>query len=189
VARAARWRRSPRRPAPGSGGRRWPWPRSATRAWRCATPAAGARPRRRRPAKRRGPSPRPRSPPIAERYERRAAEDRERLARIEAYAQTALCRWRHLLDELDEALPEAAGAGPWERCGHCDNCRRPLDESAVPRASEGLLRGFEADLAAVDLAVGEPLSIPVYGRGTVEQVAGDRVIVAFPDGEERVLAR
>jgi ATP-dependent DNA helicase RecQ len=126
---------------------------------------------------------------IAERYERRAEEDRERLARIEAYAQTALCRWRHLLDELGEALPEAAGDGPWERCGHCDNCRQPLDEAAVPRASEGLLHGFEADLAAIDLAVGEPLSVPVYGRGTVEQVAGDRVVVAFPDGEERVLAR
>jgi hypothetical protein len=67
--------------------------------------------------------------------------------------------------------------------------RQPLDAAAVPRASEGLLRGFEGDLAAVDLAVGEPLSIPVYGRGTVEELAGDRVVVAFPDGEERVLAR
>jgi ATP-dependent DNA helicase RecQ len=126
---------------------------------------------------------------IAERYARRADEDRERLARMEAYAQTALCRWRHLLEELGEALSEAAGDGPWERCGHCDNCRRPLDAAAVPRASEGLLRGFEGDLATADLAVGEPLSLPVYGQGTVERVAGDRVVVAFSDGEERVLAR
>jgi ATP-dependent DNA helicase RecQ len=126
---------------------------------------------------------------IAARYERRAEEDRERLARLEAYTQTALCRWRHLLEEFDEALPAAAGDGPWERCGHCDNCRRPLDAEAVPPASEGLLLGFESDLAAIDLAVGEPLSIPVYGRGTVEEVAGDRVVVAFPDGAQRVLAR
>jgi ATP-dependent DNA helicase RecQ len=126
---------------------------------------------------------------IAERYARRTAEDRDRLARIEAYAQTALCRWRHLLEELGEALPEASGDDPWERCGHCDNCRRPLARAAVPAASEGLLTGFESQLAAVDLAIGEPVSLPVWGRGTVEEVAADRVLVAFPGGEARLLAR
>ncbi|HUO86571.1 MAG TPA: ATP-dependent DNA helicase RecQ [Thermoanaerobaculia bacterium] len=125
----------------------------------------------------------------AERYARRAEDDRDRLARIEAYAQTALCRWRHLLEELGEALPDASGEDPWERCGHCDNCRRPLARAAVPAASEGLVTGFEGDLAALELAVGGAVALPVYGRGTVAEVAGDRVVVAFADGEERALAR
>ncbi|HEX6202052.1 MAG TPA: ATP-dependent DNA helicase RecQ [Thermoanaerobaculia bacterium] len=126
---------------------------------------------------------------IAAHYAHRAEDDRDRLARLEAYAQTALCRWRHLLEELGEELPSANGDGPWEQCGHCDNCRRPLSEEAVPAARRNLVTGFESDLAAADLAVGLPVSLPVYGRGTVEEVAGDRVVVAFSDGEERALAR
>ena len=32
------------------------------------------------------------------------------------YAQTALCRWKPLLESLGETVE-------WEQCGRCDNCR------------------------------------------------------------------
>jgi len=32
------------------------------------------------------------------------------------FAQTALCRWKLLLEYLDEPPP-------WQSCGTCDNCR------------------------------------------------------------------
>jgi ATP-dependent DNA helicase RecQ len=31
------------------------------------------------------------------------------------YAQTALCRWKNLMEYFGEDLPA-------QRCGHCDNC-------------------------------------------------------------------
>ncbi|HEX2252770.1 MAG TPA: RecQ family ATP-dependent DNA helicase, partial [Thermoanaerobaculia bacterium] len=121
---------------------------------------------------------------LGRRYEQRAEADRDRLARLEAYAQTALCRWRHLLDDFAEELPEAAGAGPWERCGHCDNCDRPLSAADVPEEAVDALTGFEGTLAAAGtLAPGDEVTLPVYGRGRVEAVAPAVVTVAFAGGE------
>jgi ATP-dependent DNA helicase RecQ len=53
---------------------------------------------------------------MAEEYDRRARHDREKLERMVMYAQTALCRWKMLLDSLDESIA-------WTSCGTCDNCR------------------------------------------------------------------
>jgi ATP-dependent DNA helicase RecQ len=52
---------------------------------------------------------------MAEAYDRRALHDHEKLQRMENYAQTALCRWKKLLDSLDESTT-------WASCGACDNC-------------------------------------------------------------------
>jgi len=56
--------------------------------------------------------------------ERRDGE-REKLERMIAYAQSAMCRWKLLLDYFAE------GDG-FERCGHCDNCRQPPEERYSP---------------------------------------------------------
>ena len=53
-------------------------------------------------------------------YEERHADDRERLAAIEAYAPTGRCRVAMLRAYFGEADPPA-------RCGHCDNCPDPLE--------------------------------------------------------------
>ncbi|MEO5823027.1 MAG: ATP-dependent DNA helicase RecQ [Vicinamibacteraceae bacterium] len=49
-------------------------------------------------------------------YELRAAADRGKLDAMVVYAQTALCRWRPLLESLGETVE-------WTQCGRCDNCR------------------------------------------------------------------
>ena len=55
-------------------------------------------------------------------YRERGEADRARLDRMIAYAQTALCRWKVLLDYF-------AGAAPFERCGHCDTCAREQERA------------------------------------------------------------
>jgi ATP-dependent DNA helicase RecQ len=52
---------------------------------------------------------------MAGRYEERHDRDMKKLERMQMYAQTALCRWKTLLEYFGEE-PQ------WERCGHCDNC-------------------------------------------------------------------
>ena len=53
---------------------------------------------------------------LAAAYEEKARLDAERLDRMIIFAQTALCRWKLLLEALDE--PPS-----WPSCGICDNCR------------------------------------------------------------------
>src|SRR5437762_11369318 len=50
-------------------------------------------------------------------YADKAQTDRRKLERMTAYAQSAKCRWRAILDYF-------ALTPPWDRCGHCDNCAR-----------------------------------------------------------------
>jgi ATP-dependent DNA helicase RecQ len=59
---------------------------------------------------------------LAAAYEEKARLDAERLDRMIIFAQTALCRWKLLLEALDEPPP-------WPSCGICDNCR-----GTAPRA-------------------------------------------------------
>jgi ATP-dependent DNA helicase RecQ len=58
---------------------------------------------------------------IAREYAVRQDADRTKLESMAQFAQTALCRWKLLLDNFAE------GDG-FERCGTCDNCRVPLEE-------------------------------------------------------------
>ncbi len=54
--------------------------------------------------------------------------DREKLERMIAYAQSAMCRWKLLLDYFGEGAE-------FDRCGECDNCRQPPEERYAPPAS------------------------------------------------------
>lgn len=48
-------------------------------------------------------------------------KNKEKLERMMAYGQSAMCRWRLLHDYFDEEMEG-------ERCGACDNCVHPLEE-------------------------------------------------------------
>ena len=58
---------------------------------------------------------------IAREYQTRQDADRVKLESMSSYAQSALCRWKLLLDNFAE------GEG-FEKCGTCDNCVTPLEE-------------------------------------------------------------
>jgi ATP-dependent DNA helicase RecQ len=57
-------------------------------------------------------------------YRTKREQDREGLERMVTYAETGQCRWHLLLDYLE-------GEAPFERCSHCDNCRRIAAQEAV----------------------------------------------------------
>jgi ATP-dependent DNA helicase RecQ len=61
------------------------------------------------------------------RLEDKRDNDESNLERMIAYGQTALCRWRALLDYF-----KAEGVEAEFRCGACDSCRNPI---ALPAAS------------------------------------------------------
>jgi ATP-dependent DNA helicase RecQ len=57
----------------------------------------------------------PRVGGLIDAYQVRAEADRTRLDAMVVYAQTALCRWKALLEALGETIE-------WQQCGHCDTC-------------------------------------------------------------------
>ncbi len=122
---------------------------------------------------------------MAARYEQKAETDRDNLRRVVVYAQTALCRWKAVLDYFGET-PE------WERCGHCDNCERPIAEPppapAVKR--EALpMPPILGDKDPAGLRVGDTLTLPIFGTGEVREAEGDYLTVAFSGGEVREFRR
>jgi ATP-dependent DNA helicase RecQ len=62
---------------------------------------------------------------VAREYSGRQDADREKLERMAGYAQSAMCRWKLILDYFTE------GDG-FERCGNCDNCVDPPEERLAP---------------------------------------------------------
>ena len=117
-------------------------------------------------------------------YGRKRDLDREALERMVFYAQTGQCRWRVLLEHLE-------GGAPFERCGHCDNCRRIAAHEAVV---EDLLQRETAaqepqdqdeDAAAPVFARGDLVEVRRYGRGVVEEASATQVTVAFADRSRR----
>ena len=66
---------------------------------------------------------------VVEEYAGRQNADREKLERMASYAQSAMCRWKLLLDYFEEGQA-------FERCGVCDNCVEPLERRiAAPAAT------------------------------------------------------
>jgi ATP-dependent DNA helicase RecQ len=115
-------------------------------------------------------------------YGRKRDLDREALERMVFYAQTGQCRWHVLLQHLE-------GDVPFERCEHCDNCRRINAHEAVV---EELLRQAPAEAAAAPDDQGAPVfsrgdlvEVRRYGRGVVEEASATQVTVAFADRSRR----
>jgi ATP-dependent DNA helicase RecQ len=128
---------------------------------------------------------------LAAGYREKTEADRERLKRMIAYAQTALCRWKALLAYFGEEVE-------WERCGHCDNCLRPIQRPAAPPRAEKPI-SIAAEVLPLppllsgpisgDLAAGQAVSLTIYGRGEVLSVEGDTLTIALQDGETRRFRR
>jgi ATP-dependent DNA helicase RecQ len=122
---------------------------------------------------------------LADAYRQRRDGDREALERMVFYAQTGQCRWRVLLEHLE-------GEAPFERCAHCDNCRRiAAHEKVIAHLAEtgaraGAGEDEQADGAAQPgLARGDIVMVKRYGRGIVEDASTLQVRVAFADGTRR----
>jgi ATP-dependent DNA helicase RecQ len=88
-------------------------------------------------------------------------------------------------------LEHLEGETPFERCEHCDNCRRIAAHEAVV---EELLRQapqHEEDATAPDgaatptFARGDLVEVRRYGRGVVEEASATQVTVAFADRSRR----
>jgi ATP-dependent DNA helicase RecQ len=124
---------------------------------------------------------------MTQRYEQRAETDRDRLRRMILYAQTALCRWKLIADYFGMNFPE-------QRCGHCDNCDRPALEP--PPAREQRPRNTELlplpPVPGVDLASlkpGDMLTLPIWGRGQVQAVDDEVLVLELAEGEVREFRR
>jgi ATP-dependent DNA helicase RecQ len=133
-----------------------------------------------------------------EELSRRCAEkgekDREKLASVMRYGQSAECRWKLLHEYFGEEFPE-------ERCDACDNCTDPLEEQlglAQAELSEKTIardekrRDSDEDPRAVVEVLferGDAVETPKHGAGRVAEVEGDKVTVSFPDGEKRTFKK
>jgi ATP-dependent DNA helicase RecQ len=135
-----------------------------------------------------------------EELSRRCAEkgekDREKLASVMRYGQSAECRWKLLHEYFAEEFPE-------ERCDACDNCTNPLEEqlglarkedSKKDAGRKEPARQSPSDEAArsvveIKFEKGDAVETPKYGAGRVVEVEGDKVTVSFPDGEKRTFKK
>jgi len=125
---------------------------------------------------------------ISKAYEERQRADREKLERMVLYAQTALCRWRVLLDYFGESVD-------WDNCTACDTCSRQhaaVIEAPVAKpdfSPEGIHLRESQQPRAPQLRKGDLLVVPVHGRGEVKAIDGDKVEMQFPDGAVRKFKR
>jgi ATP-dependent DNA helicase RecQ len=120
---------------------------------------------------------------LAQQWKERSESDQEKLKRMEAYARSALCRWRLLHEYFGDEMAE-------ERCETCDNCRRGLAQLAQrPVASEAEPKPNDVADTENKLRIGDQVSLPRYGSGRVEQIDGDALVVSFPDGKNRKFKR
>src|SRR5687768_5202546 len=62
---------------------------------------------------------------VARQYAERKEADRAKLERMTSFAQSALCRWKLLLDYFNEA-------DGFDKCGECDNCKVPPEKLHTP---------------------------------------------------------
>jgi ATP-dependent DNA helicase RecQ len=126
---------------------------------------------------------------LASEWTRKAERDRDKLDRMEAYARSALCRWKVLRDYFGDE-------GDQGRCGVCDNCRRGLAERAEdlahtelpPSDSPESISGQEPDPEPT-FRVGDRVSLPKSGSGTIEAIEGDTLLVRFAGGRARKFKR
>ena len=127
---------------------------------------------------------------LVTRYTDKREHDRDALEQMVFYGQTGQCRWHVLLAHFDEDVT-------FDRCGHCDNCRRmgrceARDErraaaDAVVR-DEPALRVPNVPRAAplpATVGRGEQVAVKRYGRGVVVDADAERVTVEFPNGARR----
>ena len=162
---------------------------------------------------------------LTKQYEERGQADRARLERMIQYAQSALCRWKILLEYFGEDVE-------WERCRDCDTCLQPVEMTVAPPKANGEFPlpsaspngvgpalpssttvdrlasgvgprgGREPDAAGADaravaadaartprIRQGQVVRLPEHGEGEVLEVQGDKILVAFPSGEQKLFKK
>jgi ATP-dependent DNA helicase RecQ len=131
---------------------------------------------------------------MAASYEQRAEGDRDRLRRMLLYAQTALCRWKAILDYFGEELDG-------ERCGNCDNCSHPILQPLTPPRAEIPVRPprpegevlplppILGDRDPSSLREGDVLTLSLFGTGEVKSAGPLSLVLVFADGETREFRR
>jgi ATP-dependent DNA helicase RecQ len=137
--------------------------------------AAGLATRDRRGRYRAAPAQRdaPRVEEVAARFRERGTRDEEVLEHMIAYAQSARCRWRALLEYFGEADAP-------DHCGHCDNCLHPPEDALAP-----LPASRQPAPATRALAPGDAVRVPRYGSGRVERVDAGEISIRLDNGELR----
>ncbi len=121
---------------------------------------------------------------LVERCRKKAERDQAMLERMVAYAQGGHCRWRQLLDHLEDDGPVI------ERCGTCDNCLR-LAEHEVLMAQTGdadrRSRSAETIVVAPELRFTVGQRVKTRRHGAAEVVAADAlsITVLLHNGEMR----
>ena len=102
------------------------------------------------------------------------ARKRSKVELLAAYARSAQCRWKMILEYFDERVELG------DECGACDNCvQRRADASGIT---------LRIKAQPPRLKKGDAVSVPKYGRGTVAEVHDDRVVVSFGRGKTREFA-
>jgi ATP-dependent DNA helicase RecQ len=131
---------------------------------------------------------------MADRYEKRADADRDRLRRMVLYAQTALCRWKLILDYFGEPHD-------WERCGHCDNCSRPVLTLTEPPPAEVPVRAPNRGVEVLHLPpiigisdpatlkAGDRVTLPIFGAGEIRSAELHSLTIELAGGEVREFRR
>ncbi|QDZ27762.1 ATP-dependent DNA helicase RecQ [Noviherbaspirillum sp. UKPF54] len=117
---------------------------------------------------------------LVDTYRDKSARDHEALERMVFYAQTGFCRWKVMLDYFGEQVD-------WERCGRCDNCLRPPEQSLAPEHVRHHIPPSGDTPPA--LASGSAVRVPRFGEGRVVSSQGDKVTIVFPDSETRTFLR
>jgi ATP-dependent DNA helicase RecQ len=117
---------------------------------------------------------------LAQDYQRKSNDDQAKLERMVFYAQSAFCRWRVLLEYFGESMPD-------ERCGVCDNCRRPPAAQALPARAVPLRQRRAKPRPS--FGPGDTVHVRKFGEGRVVTTADDQVEVVFPNGEKRTFLK
>jgi ATP-dependent DNA helicase RecQ len=130
---------------------------------------------------------------MAHRYEKRAEVDRDRLRRMVLYAQTALCRWKAILDYFGEEHKD--------RCGHCDNCSHPIRELTAPPRAEMPVRPPHGNHEVLplppiighpdpgDLQPGDQVTLTIFGAGRIRSTDARSMVIELSEGEVREFRR
>jgi ATP-dependent DNA helicase RecQ len=115
-------------------------------------------------------------------FESRYGADQERLRTMMAYGETTRCRLQF--------IREYFGESPETPCGHCDNCKRPLQPGEAPSAPSRRRRQKAPPPVSVpSFEPGQQVHHPRFGVGAVIDSTDQDVRVAFNrHGERRVLA-
>jgi ATP-dependent DNA helicase RecQ len=113
-------------------------------------------------------------------YADKRSEDQALLEQMVFYAQSGWCRWRVLLTHFG-AVPSG-----FDRCGHCDNCRRLAAHAAqAAQQAPDDTASAPGPAAPRPLAAGDAVRVRRYGRGRVRSADALSVDVEFPNGEVR----